>query len=240
MANKVNGSGVICVKGILTDEGVECQALRTAEGELYTLLGDLKHFSIGDEVVACGTIVEISFCMQGTTIVVSWIGAAPHMARKTAVVEMAASVAKLVQGSPIVIGGGGSVGIFFNSGHYKPTGRPNEFAHPTDEVHAGYLFNRFSVPQDLTPNMAGKNVTLTIACLDATGLDSQIIIDSRPGGPLRIRFRDWDYPFDASKQLHYSPDRTLTSIQLKDNTGTTQPQTLLADPAGRVEIINSQ
>ena len=67
-------SGAICVKGTLTDEGVECQAFRSIDGELYTLMGDLNGFQNGDEVVVCGTIAEISFCMQGTTINVSWIG----------------------------------------------------------------------------------------------------------------------------------------------------------------------
>ena len=66
--------GAICVKGKLTDEGIECQALRSIDGELFTLVGDLNGFKNGDEVVVCGTIAEISFCMQGTTIIVSWIG----------------------------------------------------------------------------------------------------------------------------------------------------------------------
>ena len=64
----------ICVKGKLTDEGVECQALRTSDGELYTLVGDLNGYKIGDVVIVCGTIADISFCMQGTTINVTWIG----------------------------------------------------------------------------------------------------------------------------------------------------------------------
>jgi hypothetical protein len=73
----------ICVKGRLTDEGVECQALRSTEGELYTLVGNLGDFTNGDEVVVCGTIAEISFCMQGTTINVSWIGKEVPRARKS-------------------------------------------------------------------------------------------------------------------------------------------------------------
>ena len=67
-------AGAICVKGKLTAEGVECQALRSTEGDLYTLVGDLNGFQNGDEVVVCGVIAGISFCMQGTTINVSWIG----------------------------------------------------------------------------------------------------------------------------------------------------------------------
>jgi hypothetical protein len=67
-------SATICIKGKLTDEGVECQAFRSTDGELYTLVGDLNGFQNGDEVVVCGTIAGISFCMQGITINVSWIG----------------------------------------------------------------------------------------------------------------------------------------------------------------------
>ena len=67
-------TGPICIKGTLTDEGVECQAFRSVDGELFTLVGGLNGFKNGDEVVVCGTIAELSFCMQGTTINVSWIG----------------------------------------------------------------------------------------------------------------------------------------------------------------------
>ena len=73
--------GAICVKGTLTDEGVECQALRAIDGEVYTVVGDLNGFQNGDEVVVCGTIANISFCMQGTTINVSWIGKEPPKAK---------------------------------------------------------------------------------------------------------------------------------------------------------------
>ena len=74
MANEGAAAGAICVRGKLTDEGVECQALRSDDGELYTLVGDLNGFHNGDHVVVCGTIATVSFCMQGTTINVSWIG----------------------------------------------------------------------------------------------------------------------------------------------------------------------
>ena len=71
---------VICVKGTLTDEGVECQALRAENGDLYTLLGNLESYSNGDKVIVCGRIAEVSFCMQGITIVVDWIGDKAPMA----------------------------------------------------------------------------------------------------------------------------------------------------------------
>ena len=66
----------LCVRGRLTGEGVECQALRAKDGALYTLAGDLMDFLAGQEVCVCGTIAAVSFCMQGSTIAVAQIGAA--------------------------------------------------------------------------------------------------------------------------------------------------------------------
>lgn len=67
------GNQKVYVKGALTNEGIECQTLRTESGELYTLAGDLKGFKVGDTVYVLGTIVPISFCMQGITIAVDQI-----------------------------------------------------------------------------------------------------------------------------------------------------------------------
>lgn len=71
------GGQTICIRGTLTDEGVECQALRTRNDELYTLVGDLSGFQVGDEVFVAGITAEISFCQQGITIAVQWISKVP-------------------------------------------------------------------------------------------------------------------------------------------------------------------
>jgi hypothetical protein len=71
--NGGNAGQMINVRGTLTDEGVECQALRGDDGELYTLTGDLSGFEEGDRVKVRGTIAEISICQQGTTIEVQSI-----------------------------------------------------------------------------------------------------------------------------------------------------------------------
>lgn len=56
------------ISGTLTDEGVECQALRSRRGDLFTLAGDTRDFEIGDRVQVVGTVPELSVCQQGTTI----------------------------------------------------------------------------------------------------------------------------------------------------------------------------
>jgi hypothetical protein len=71
--NGGNGGQMINVRGTLTDEGVECQALRGDDGELYTLTGDLSGFEEGDRVKVRGTVAEVSICQQGTTIEVQSI-----------------------------------------------------------------------------------------------------------------------------------------------------------------------
>ena len=67
---------IVCIAGHLTDEGVECPALRSDSGELYTLAGEAAPFDVGDEVCVCGSVAEMSFCMQGTTIAVAEISSA--------------------------------------------------------------------------------------------------------------------------------------------------------------------
>jgi hypothetical protein len=71
--NAVPDASTVKVQGALTSEGVECPALRSDSGTLYTLLGDLKGFKPGDRVSVEGTRVEISYCMQGTTLQVTSI-----------------------------------------------------------------------------------------------------------------------------------------------------------------------
>lgn len=71
------------VTGVLTDEGVECPALRGDDGQLYTLTPrDLQGFKVGDRVTVKGKVAEISFCNQGTTIEVRDISAAKEPKEK--------------------------------------------------------------------------------------------------------------------------------------------------------------
>jgi len=75
-ASQETASKSITVVGTLTDEGVECQAMRENKtNKLYTLVPreKLVDFKNGDHVKVEGTIAEISFCQQGTTINISSI-----------------------------------------------------------------------------------------------------------------------------------------------------------------------
>ena len=64
----------VCLVGRSTAEGVECQAFRGSDGRLYTLIGELGGLAADRDVCVCGEPVEISTCMQGTTVAVTGIG----------------------------------------------------------------------------------------------------------------------------------------------------------------------
>lgn len=61
----------VSLHGTLTDEGVECPAMRDPAGALYTLATTDLEWGPGTQVMVRGTIAGASTCMQGTTIDVS-------------------------------------------------------------------------------------------------------------------------------------------------------------------------
>jgi hypothetical protein len=72
-----NEGARVTVIGRLTSEGVECQALRGDDGQLYTLLGgDLGDLPVETRVSVTGERLEFSTCQQGITIRVQSIAPA--------------------------------------------------------------------------------------------------------------------------------------------------------------------
>ncbi|HVT05141.1 MAG TPA: hypothetical protein VHL58_17390 [Thermoanaerobaculia bacterium] len=64
----------ITVIGVLTDEGVECQALRSdSDQRLYTIGGNHAGLKNGDHVKVTGTVARMSVCQQGVTLAVTSI-----------------------------------------------------------------------------------------------------------------------------------------------------------------------
>jgi hypothetical protein len=60
--------GLLERTGQMTDEGVECPAMRDSDGFLYTLIGEVPELDAGEAVVVEARYVETSMCMQGTTL----------------------------------------------------------------------------------------------------------------------------------------------------------------------------
>lgn len=63
----------VTVPGTLTDEGVECPAMRGPGGTLYTLAVTELEWGPGTDVHVEGRIAEAAICMQGTTLEVESI-----------------------------------------------------------------------------------------------------------------------------------------------------------------------
>ena len=74
----VPAEGIVTITGTVTDEGVECPAVRTVENQLYTITGGNRdQLRPGVRVRVTGEIAGISFCQQGTTISASKIEVLP-------------------------------------------------------------------------------------------------------------------------------------------------------------------
>jgi len=72
--DQTSESQMLCFRGTLTKEGIECPALRIEDNKaLYTLVGETVPFQAGDDVCVCGSVAEVSFCMQGITIAITHI-----------------------------------------------------------------------------------------------------------------------------------------------------------------------
>lgn len=57
------------ITGVVTNEGVECPAIRADDGKLYTIAAkDREKLKPGARVKITGEVAEMSTCMQGTTI----------------------------------------------------------------------------------------------------------------------------------------------------------------------------
>jgi hypothetical protein len=69
--------GILRRTGEITDEGVECLAMRDTDGYLYTLVGQTEGLAPGERVTVEARYVEASICQQGTTLDVVEVLPAP-------------------------------------------------------------------------------------------------------------------------------------------------------------------
>jgi hypothetical protein len=69
------------IEGVLTNEGAACTALRAKDGKLYTLIGDMRGFKPHDQVCVVPDYIDMTYCLQGTTAHVDWIGPGPCPSR---------------------------------------------------------------------------------------------------------------------------------------------------------------
>jgi hypothetical protein len=128
---------------------------------------------------------------------------------------------KGVEGSPILIGGG-SVNIDFNQSHFAPVGgSPGSFSHATDSIDTILVTDADKLlHSNLLGAVKGKNCTVRIHTRIGTTALSDIVIRSRPGGPMTLTFDLGQFRAHATdpRRPFFSGERKLTdSIEVTDN-----------------------
>lgn len=66
----------LIVRGTIIKGGAECPLLRSDDGRVYSLTGDIGGFGPGDRVLVEGRLAEVSICMQGRALQVRRISEA--------------------------------------------------------------------------------------------------------------------------------------------------------------------
>jgi hypothetical protein len=118
----------------------------------------------------------------------------------------------ILQTSPITVGGGGSVGIGFDTSHYQVE-TAGVYSHPTDELITTLVAHQNGKPlKNFVNQIKGKICRVKISCLDSAGNDSPIEIESRRRGPLVLRFNESHFPYDSTRGVFYSASRKVSEI----------------------------
>jgi|SRR6185503_11449092 len=136
--------------------------------------------------------------------------------------------------SPITVGGG-STSVDFEHGDYVPSG--SVFSKRGDEIGSVLVYNSGSqLVWNLADIVKGKDCVLTVHTIDA-GNTQDIVVRSRPGGPLSVEFNTAQFPLEAgSNRRHFNPRRQITgALEFKDN-GDSSTATF-SIPGGRPQVI---
>lgn len=129
--------------------------------------------------------------------------------------KLAAADKVILQTSPITIGGG-SITIDFDHGYY--TGSGGRYTHPSDQLENVMVYDsRYRLKWDLFDFVYGKDCFITIHTR-VNSVMSDIVIRSRPRGPLILEFDIREFPQDnANNRVHYHAQRRVVdSIEVVD------------------------
>lgn len=120
------------------------------------------------------------------------------------------------QTSPIIVGGGGSVGIDFDRDWYKYDDVKKRFVNERDALHKLWLVDKYGARLDITP--ANEDCIVTVNCGKSSGKTYYIKIY---GKPLGVEF-DTDHfkfviPPEGVKKIYHHAKRKISKISVHDN-----------------------
>ena len=147
----------------------------------------------------------------------------------------------LFEGSPIIIGGGGSVNINFSEDAYEPAGEPGLFV-KEDELIAVYIVDLDGLPvgSDLTRYVENRNCVITVHTINDKGVRSDIVVSTKPDGPIQLKFQLNEFGASSGRP-HFNPHRKLVApIEILDNdTGNTVRSPVPADGRCILTFVNA-
>ncbi len=153
---------------------------------------------------------------------------------------------RITQTSPITVGGGGSMGAFWDHSHYKPQpgGGPRTRFVSTDRIEKLRIIDKFGGSSDKTPSTDNCRIEIHCQDFDAQGnpipnSDSPIVIF---GNPLVVEINPADYEFgipDGSQlSMFFKHTRKLTGTVDVFEGAATQPTVRHPLPTGGVCTID--
>jgi hypothetical protein len=156
--------------------------------------------------------------------------------------------ANLFEGSPIIVGGGGSVNINFDEEAYQPVpDSPGVYVKDADELLAAYVVDLDGVPvgSDLTKFVEGRDCVITVHTINDKGRPSDIVIGSQPGGLIQLTFELSEFGPDLNeprRRPHYNHDRKIIEpIEIFDNdTEEWVKSSIPEDGRCIITLVNSQ
>jgi hypothetical protein len=122
------------------------------------------------------------------------------------------------QSSPITVGGGGSVGLDFDNGHYTRIGS-GTFRSPADRLAGCEVVHQNGKQlRNFFPEIDGNQVQITISCKNVkTGNATDIRVVGGPSGALGLSFVEADLPLGTTAQpRHYGADLKVLKVTVKD------------------------
>jgi hypothetical protein len=120
------------------------------------------------------------------------------------------------QTSPIIVGGGGSVGIDFKASEYHGDPTVGQFTRPNDTLHKLWLIDKYGGLYNITP-AGNEKCTITILCRRRRRHETTIVIE---GDPLKVKFDPgefrYDYPPEGSKKIYHNTKHKIVDISVYD------------------------
>ena len=146
------------------------------------------------------------------------------------------------QSSPITVGGGGSVGLDFDNGHYTRIG-PGAFRSLQDCLAGCEVVHQNGKQlRNFFPEIDGNQVQITISCKNVkTNTPTDITVIGGPSGVLGISFTEPELPAGTAAQpRHYGADLKVLKVTVKNLLlpNTEFPFVVPDDWAGVIKIDN--